>query len=514
MRKFKRWLWKHTLRSKNEKTSDDILLKEWNVFLWISELETKWSTGRKIPAKFSKDENLENGWRWRWLLWRAPWWLSILLPPFFRKVRASYQDRWTLWIRKNFLIRVSGQEHLCNGLCHTRHILRNVSRWAQGNKWSFTGNPSAVAKHLSPHMAVLRRHFSWICSLSAVWFSKALGEANLTFLLPSVKPLLGHSLWKNRSRPIGVRICPAAKFNFFSTAFDPRKWTLVVCWKESLGRQPKLIAPENEGGDNTNYSSPPNVTFFDDPEVPFGPQGPQPRAPPEPHQPSGQPGPPGIPPCLPAAPSPAGDRERVETGYTMRERLHLHPRPSRLSLNLPKYQWVMAQMMMIRHHRERGKYNGLDRVIEYILTYQCHRNHKFNQWLLQDQMMRYQMRILRLMIPYHHQLDHYHQLNRGIAPEEPKDLDHVSEFFHVHPRMLANNNSLFLPPPPGIQQNLASQSEDENSATVVGPQNRWVIIQSHCKFKKMHGERGSTNIEGKEKYCITSAEYNANGKEV
>ena len=31
-------------------------------------------------------------------------------------------------------------------------------------------------------------------------------------------------LWKTRSRPIGVRVCPAAQFNFIITAFDPREW--------------------------------------------------------------------------------------------------------------------------------------------------------------------------------------------------------------------------------------------------------------------------------------------------
>ena len=101
-------------------------------------------------------------------------------------------------------------------------------------------------------------------------------------------------LWKTRSRPIGVRVCPAAQFSFFSTAFDPRAWALVVFWKEILGRQLQLITPENEGGDTTNYPSPPNYTFFDDPEVPFSPQGPQPPAPPEPHEPPSSPGiPPG-----------------------------------------------------------------------------------------------------------------------------------------------------------------------------------------------------------------------------
>ena len=52
------------------------------------------------------------------------------------------------------------------------------------------------------------------------------------------------------------------------------------------------------------------------------------------------------------------------------------------------------------------------------------------------------MRILRMLIPHPHQLDHYHQLNRGIAPEDLKDLDHASEYIHVHPHMRVNNNSL------------------------------------------------------------------------
>ena len=59
-------------------------------------------------------------------------------------------------------------------------------------------------------------------------------------------------LWKTRSRPNGVRVCPVAQFYFFSTAFDLRGWTMVVFWKEDSGRQPQLITPENERGDETN----------------------------------------------------------------------------------------------------------------------------------------------------------------------------------------------------------------------------------------------------------------------
>ena len=127
-------------------------------------------------------------------------------------------------------------------------------------------------------------------------------------------------LWKTRSRPIGVRVCPVAQFNFFSTAFDPRARMMVVFWKENSGRQPQLITPENEGGDETSYSSPPK--FFDDPDVPFGPSGP-----PEPPGPSGLPLPLGLPTGWPPAPSPAGDGERVGPESTSRERLPLRPSP-------------------------------------------------------------------------------------------------------------------------------------------------------------------------------------------
>ena len=63
-------------------------------------------------------------------------------------------------------------------------------------------------------------------------------------------------LWKTRSRPIGVRVCFVAQFNFFSTAFDPSEWTMVVFRKKDSGRQPQLITPEDEGEDETSSPSP------------------------------------------------------------------------------------------------------------------------------------------------------------------------------------------------------------------------------------------------------------------
>ena len=96
-------------------------------------------------------------------------------------------------------------------------------------------------------------------------------------------------LWETRSRQIGVTVCPVAQFNFFSNAFDLRAW-LVDCGCVLEGRfwTPQLITPENEGGDETNYPSPPTFTFFDHPDFPFGPCGAP--APLEPRGPQGPPG--------------------------------------------------------------------------------------------------------------------------------------------------------------------------------------------------------------------------------
>ena len=131
----------------------------------------------------------------------------------------------------------------------------------------------------------------------------------MTALLPAVRALLQ----KTRSRPSGVRVCAVAQFDYFSTAFDPLVWTMVVFCKEHSGRQPQLITPENEGGDETNYPSPPKFTFFDDPDVPLGPCGP-----PAPPGPPGPPGSPGLPPGL--LPAPAGGRGRARAENVSRGR--------------------------------------------------------------------------------------------------------------------------------------------------------------------------------------------------
>ena len=210
--------------------------------------------------------------------------------------------------------------------------------------------------------------FCRMCTSSAVCcFRSTLGYDFDTFAA-SGEPTVWVLLWKTRSRPIGVRVCPVAQSDFFSTAFEA--WTMVVFWKEDSGRQLRLITHENEGGDETSSPSPPRFTFFDDPDVPLNP----------PETPSAPPGPPdlpGLPPGLPPAPPPAGGRGRARAENLSRGR----SRP-RSQSQVPQLKPIPTsdddddQSLQDDRMRENG--NGPNRVIEYILT---HKRHKFNQWL-------------------------------------------------------------------------------------------------------------------------------------
>ena len=122
-----------------------------------------------------------------------------------------------------------------------------------------------------PHMAVLRRIFLPNVHFQCCMLLQGTLGGDFDVFAASGESTAWVLLWKTRSRPIGVRVCPVAQFDLFSTAFDPRAWTMVVFWKEDSGRQPQLFAPENEGGDETSSPSLPNFTFFD-PDVPFRPR--------------------------------------------------------------------------------------------------------------------------------------------------------------------------------------------------------------------------------------------------
>ena len=203
-----------------------------------------------------------------------------------------------------------------NMTADVQYAINKCESLDSGKRLILHGNQSAIAQDFSPHMAVLRRHFLTNMQFGCVILQGTLGRS-FDIFAASGGSTAWVLLWKTRSRPIGVRVCPVAQFHFFSTLFDPRAWTVVVFWKETSGRKPQIITPENEGGDETNYPSPPTFTICDDPDVPFGPSGPP--GPPEP------PGPPGLPPGWPPAPSPAGDRERVERRSPSLERVPLRP---------------------------------------------------------------------------------------------------------------------------------------------------------------------------------------------
>ena len=56
-------------------------------------------------------------------------------------------------------------------------------------------------------------------------------------LVPASRELVVPTKWQVRTvLGDGISkakvVCPAAHFNFFGTAFDPRVWTMVVFWKE------------------------------------------------------------------------------------------------------------------------------------------------------------------------------------------------------------------------------------------------------------------------------------------
>ena len=147
-----------------------------------------------------------------------------------------------------------------NMTADVRYAINKCESLGSGKQLILHGHPSAIAQDFSPHIAVLRRHFLPIMQFQCCMILKGTLGGNFDIFAATSGSAAWVLLWKTRSRPIGVRVCPVAQFNFLSTAFDRRGWTMVVFWKEDSGRQPQ--------------PSPPTLTFFDDPNVPFGPSGP------------------------------------------------------------------------------------------------------------------------------------------------------------------------------------------------------------------------------------------------
>ena len=189
--------------------------------------------------------------------------------------------------------------------------------------------------------------------------------AILTSLQPLVAPLPGCSSGKPVQDQLARGFVLQPNSTFFSTAFGPPARTMVVFWKDDSGRQPSLITPESEGGDETSSPSPPKVTFFDDLDVPFRPRPRlslcQSRGPyPESQDPPAPPDNPGFPPGLSPVPPPAGgdiEQERWINRVNDRARDHHYH-----ILNFSTFQRVMVTMTS--HHRLEDNGNGLDRPRE------------------------------------------------------------------------------------------------------------------------------------------------------
>ena len=83
-------------------------------------------------------------------------------------------------------------------------------------------------------MAVLRRQFLPKVHFQCFMLLQGSTGHDFDIFAASGESTAWVLLWKNRSKPNGVRVCLVAQFDFFSTAFDQREWTMVVFWKEDL----------------------------------------------------------------------------------------------------------------------------------------------------------------------------------------------------------------------------------------------------------------------------------------
>ena len=114
-----------------------------------------------------------------------------------------------------------------NMTADVRYAMNKCESLGSGKQLILHGHPSAIAQDFSPHMAVLRRHLLPIMHFQCCMILQGIIGRNFDIFAATSGSAAWVLLWKTRSRPIGVRVCPVAQFNFFSTAFDPRAWTMV-----------------------------------------------------------------------------------------------------------------------------------------------------------------------------------------------------------------------------------------------------------------------------------------------
>ena len=104
-----------------------------------------------------------------------------------------------------------------------------------GKQLILHGNPSALAKNISPHMAVPRRHFFLpIMHLQCCISLQGTLGGNFDIFAASGESTAWVFLLTTRSRPYWREGLSCSPIQLFQHCI-PREWTLVVFWKENAG---------------------------------------------------------------------------------------------------------------------------------------------------------------------------------------------------------------------------------------------------------------------------------------
>ena len=237
----------------------------------------------------------------------------------------------------------------------------------------------------------------------------------------------------------------------------------------------------------TFYKSPFPPTFFDDPDVPFGPSGPPAR--PEPHEP---PSSLGLPSGWPPAPSPAGDREKVGTENTSRERLHPRPSPPEPQLiPIPMSDGEDDDEQPPQGERQRGRSRSRERAHPPVQVPQEPQIQPMVTPEPDDNISDDEFTVINPSSPSAGPPPSAEQRGRSRRDERSRSRERVPPHSSSH----ASQQPQPVVPPSGVQQTqtLATQGEDEDSATV-DPQKR-VSDRSRSPqyIKKTHGARVHKN---------------------
>ena len=219
--------------------------------------------------------------------------------------------------------------------------------------------------------------FCRICTSSAVCCFRAPSVDIFDIFAASGESNAWVLLWKTRLRPIGVRICSVAQFNFLSTTRVSGHWLCSGRKIRDVRLHPKTKEETRPALHHRQDLTSLMILIFLLVDI-LNLLRYLPRWPPS---------------LWPPAPPPAGEGERVRTGNSSRER-------SRPRSTLPEPQLTRIPMAggddgrPPQDGRQRQRSRSRDRV---HLMHKRHRNHKFNLWAFRSLLMN-RMRISLITI--------------------------------------------------------------------------------------------------------------------